>query len=482
MAVKENFISLFSGHEIEINQLPDRFPIKDFTYMFTSQRTTEKIQEKLKQIAEGRAQGQLHGNFWVDLRNMGLVKINSDEISDFGKVMYSFLQVERDDFKREHFILSNIRQQSYDIDTTILQGYEARVNDFENFLSLIPPFIEPGKELINNPDKLLVTSFLNAFPYALTRYFTLSESDQRGIDKLHESGLRNLFLDTEISTPYYKVARRLWNVWRVPERRVYFVKSVILSAYEDLVEQGDGSQRTEVTVLPQFAKILNIPILKDVIRESGNLAIKTEGDREYIIQQSISLPVMPPDRRVRMLSQTRRKRKASVIIINGSNDLLVSPNDVRSKYRILSPEEQQIEIDTRLEKTREHQKIVQKFWEYYHSHGFTQLYQNNFDLVVKFGNKVILHEMKTNDSSNERIQIIKGIGQLFYYEYFDLPPLVEGNSSEIYKVIAFQKKPEDIQLVEYIKSLGILPLWIGDHDEVTGDDKSIETLNSLVRA
>ena len=133
MAVKENSISLFSGHEIEINQLPDRFPIKDFTYMFTSQRTTEKIQEKLKQIAEGRAQGQLHGNFWVDLRNMGLVKINSDEISDFGKVMYSFLQVERDDFKREHFILSNIRQQSYDIDTTILQGYEARVNDFENF-------------------------------------------------------------------------------------------------------------------------------------------------------------------------------------------------------------------------------------------------------------------------------------------------------------------------------------------------------------
>jgi predicted HNH restriction endonuclease len=282
MTVKDDFMSLFGGHEAEIASLTERFPIRDFTYMETSQRTIAKIYIKLTQIIENQVPPIVHQNFWSDLRMMGLVKQNPNRISDFGKVVYEYFKNEKDSFKREYFILSNIKKRSYDIEINVQQLYQEKVRELEDCLSIIPALNQLGSELLNNPEKILITGFLNVFPYALRRYYNLPLDRQHAIDSLHESGCNELFDQTNVNeSPYFNIAKRLRNNWRAHDRRINFVKSVILSKYEDLVEDSNSSQ-IDFSIDPTFEKILNNIILNSILAKSDKIQVEGDGEERII--------------------------------------------------------------------------------------------------------------------------------------------------------------------------------------------------------
>lgn len=233
MGAKEDFISLFRGHEAELDDLPrTHFHIKDFSYMITSQRTTDRILEKLRDINSGNV-GVQHQNFWADLARIGLVNKERNGLSLFGKAVLDYFESETDDFKREHFIFNGIRQRSYDIDDEVVEEYEHLLQNLYECIGIIPAVNHPGEELIKNKEKLLITAFLNTFPYALVKYYQLNSERQRGIDTLRESGLSGHFGNPEAGEePYTKAAQRLLNIWRALDRRVNFVKSAVLCDYE----------------------------------------------------------------------------------------------------------------------------------------------------------------------------------------------------------------------------------------------------------
>jgi MoxR-like ATPase len=259
MTKKEIFSNLFVDEKID--DLDSRFQLKDFNFMMTSQRTVDKIFKKLEKIKNENVEEDEHGNFWPDLRTMGLTKIDENAISKFGEKTYEYFQNESDDFKREHFILSNIRKKSWDIPSEVQDNYFKKIKNLEDYLSIIPELNNGENAILNNTSKLFFTECLNTFPNALKNYFTLSPEDQKELDNLHESGLINLF-DSSIEGEgnLVKITNRFKNVCRAFDRRTNFIKSVILSEYEEL-----EGQRTLERLL-KFEKILNSQLLNEIIK------------------------------------------------------------------------------------------------------------------------------------------------------------------------------------------------------------------------
>jgi MoxR-like ATPase len=269
MTDKQDFIYIFQDYDPkDLQALPIRFRLLDFNFMITSQRTMARIHEKLEDIDQKKVSPKVHGNFWIDLRVLGLAKEDGDEISQFGKVTLEYFRKEKSPFKREHFILSNIRKRNFDISKKVYDNYFSKVENLGNYLNVIPTLNQKGKELLLNEEKIFFTECLNTFPKALNRYFSLPPDRQVALDSLHESGLKNLF-DPNIpkEAPYAKVARRFWNVCRAYGRRTNFIKSVILSEYEEKVSKSKY-HFILLEVLSNYAKILNEDLLVKVIKKS----------------------------------------------------------------------------------------------------------------------------------------------------------------------------------------------------------------------
>jgi MoxR-like ATPase len=269
MTTKQDFLYIFQDYDPqELQKLPTRFELLDFNFMITSQRTITRIYEKLEAIDQNKVGQKVHGNFWIDLRVLGLAKEDRDEISQFGKVTLEYFRKEKSAFKREHFILSNIRKRNYDIPKRVYDQYLSKVKNLRNYLDAIPALNQRGKELLRNEEKVFFTECLNTFPKALNRYFSLSPDRQAALDSLHESGLKNLF-DPNIpqEEPYAKVARRFWNVCRAYHRRTNFIRSTILSEYEEKVTRSKY-HFISLDILGDYAKILNESLLIRLIKKS----------------------------------------------------------------------------------------------------------------------------------------------------------------------------------------------------------------------
>lgn len=308
MSVKQDFIFLFQDYDIEeLRRLPVRFKLLDFNYMITSQRTMVKIHEKLEDIDQNRV-AKVHQNFWPDLRILGLAKQDRDEISQFGKVVLEYFRKENDNFKREHFILSNIRNQAYDIPKEVYQIYISKVENFYKYLQIIPTLNEKGKELLRNKEKIFFTECLNTFPKALRRYFSLSEERQKALDSLHESGLKNLFDPTNPQeAPFFNIARRFWNVCRAFDRRINFIKSVILSEYEEEVNKSEYHY-IPLRILDRYSKILNDDLLIEIIKKSDKIQLATglKSISETIIDD-LPLPMPSKEDIKEAISEIRKK-------------------------------------------------------------------------------------------------------------------------------------------------------------------------------
>lgn len=284
MGTTEDFSNLFSGMENDLKNLDNRFPLKNFNFMVTSQRSMNMIHNKLKKVVAGQVPSNAHQNFWADLRILGLAKPHSKKLSKFGLAVYDCFNQENNDFKREHFILKNIRNKSYDIPSAVHREYLEKVTNLKQFLKIIPSLNTPARSILYNLNKLYFTECLNTFPLVLKRYFQLSEARQKDLDNLHESGLKQLFDSSEQNTKHlYKVANRFWNVCRAFERRSNFIKSVILSEYEEKSEKT-SSVSLSLKKLPTFKKILNDKILQEIVSNSTDIQIiKSSTAKKYAV-------------------------------------------------------------------------------------------------------------------------------------------------------------------------------------------------------
>jgi hypothetical protein len=138
-------------------------------------------------------------------------------------------------------------------------------------------------------------------------------------------------------------------------------------------------------------------------------------------------------------------------------------------------------IDLLNERTQAHQDLVAKLYMLYSGAGF-ECKDWPFDLLVKTPNAYLLHEMKTvkaHDLRDERRRIREAIGQLAYYEYFDVIPKIPTNS-RVKRFVVLQRAPA-AQHVTFLKSKEIGAIWIDSHGEIEGDETSLRTIRKLVK-
>jgi hypothetical protein len=126
------------------------------------------------------------------------------------------------------------------------------------------------------------------------------------------------------------------------------------------------------------------------------------------------------------------------------------------------------------ERSEEHEKLVAKFAKLLEQHGLT-CYEGNFDLLTEQAAEALLLEMKTIDERNEREQIMKAVGQLGYYGYFDAPHFVSAGKP-VRKGIVLSRAPFQADHVKFLRSMDVYVFWLDEKGEVTGEPESLEFL------
>jgi len=135
-------------------------------------------------------------------------------------------------------------------------------------------------------------------------------------------------------------------------------------------------------------------------------------------------------------------------------------------------------IELLRERTDQHQQLVATMSELYLSHGLVPR-EGDFDLVVETGGVAVLHEMKTLTDTNERLQVMQAVGQLFYYEHFAVGPEI-GPGIRIEKAVVFDRPPADQAHVDYLATLGIHVYWRTSTGEIDGSPQSVTFLRTLL--
>lgn len=184
---------------------------------------------------------------------------------------------------------------------------------------------------------------------------------------------------------------------------------------------------------------------------------------------------------VRRRRVVRIRRRPSMRRIENRDQLRISEREGEREIG----EDMREEIRELLaERNGEHQEIVMRFFDVYNERGM-DAFRDNFDLLVVNGNIALLHEMKTLSGANERDQIMKGIGQLFYYENLDIPELDMPEISEnplirVVKALVFQKQLSNPLHVEFIKNLGIHVFWLNEGGGIEGETESMTFLENFL--
>jgi hypothetical protein len=426
----------------------------------------DRVFEKLKEIDAGTItkSTKVHPDYWSDLKTLGLAHPTKKELSDLGIAALQFFRKESDSFKREHFILSNIRRRTYDISEDVFGRYQIKVRNLEEFLRVIPR--RNGNQLLQDEHKLTFTECLNTFPSALRRYFQLSPDRQSTLDHLGEQGLKSLF-DPKNTTdaPYAKVATRFLNVWRGLVRRTTFVKSYLLSSYEDQVVKSKTGQAS-YTMPPIFLKIITKNSLRRLIAESTIVSLVRKG-RKRVLRST-------PYHHVRRSTEvtdtnifTRGKWKA----------------DAKSQLATLDPADRQRALDILHERTREHDLIVKKVCEQiYDGIRGLRFDKFSFDLLAERGRHAILHEIKTiktRDRADEKRQVMRALGQLLYYEHFDVPTELKNQDAKVHKIAVFQRRLFDPEHIRFLHRSGIGVLWMNSRGEIHVDEHARAILKAF---
>lgn len=173
----------------------------------------------------------------------------------------------------------------------------------------------------------------------------------------------------------------------------------------------------------------------------------------------------------------RRRFRGSRQITNPAT-LIPSPGAPVTALPAVDPLERARQIELQRERTEQHQRLVAAMSELYLARGITPI-EKDFDLLIETNGIAVLHEMKTLTDTNERLQVMHAVGQLLYYEYFDVP-LEIGLGVRLEKAVVFDRALADRAHMDYLESLGIHVFWTTSAGEIDGTPSGIAFLRNLL--
>lgn len=251
------------------------------------------------------------------------------------------------------------------------------------------------------------------------------------------------------------------------KRIVTNIAQHLSSFEEELMTQGisESNARNAVKILPAIAEQVRL------IRRTDGIAYITPFGRtvSQLNAQDAKNIVMPG---------SNRKRPFYRIIEKG--------DDLRHIWEKLDIED--VDFDERGASNRQelirnrtdiHQQTLKKIVDFL-SPSWT-IGVGNFDLLAIKGSHALLVEVKSllpNDVSDERLRIIEGVGELLFYESFDVPELIKNTETHVQKIMLFSHKPNDNRHINFLVSHGIWVLWV-EGNSITGEENSISSFNSL---
>lgn len=203
----------------------------------------------------------------------------------------------------------------------------------------------------------------------------------------------------------------------------------------------DTQRANAVKIFPSLAVYAGL-----VLEEDGLYSLSQDGWRV------LGLPA--PAQAGNAIRQHRGRRTTAGRLVNGAT---VGRRRNNRPPRTLSPEEQARAAARLAERTDSHQALVRRVYNLI-GDGRGTVFEDEFsyDLVWipdEPGAPVILFEMKSvTDETDAYARIRHAVGQLIYYEYFNVAPTVGGR--HIRKIAAFDSRIP-APLVEYLTELKI---------------------------
>lgn len=245
------------------------------------------------------------------------------------------------------------------------------------------------------------------------------------------------------------------------------------------IEEGSSTFRQEASVegMSESNARNSVKIIPAIAEKVG--LIERKNGMAKITPFGRTVLNLDPESAEEIVFPKGKKRRPFFRIISKDDDL-------KRKWKPLDFED--VEFDplaygkgkeTIQERTDIHQETVSKLVQAFREGWITG--DGNFDLLAFKGNKALLFEVKSlidGDISDERRRIIEGIGELYFYEGFDVPDILKSGSYYLQKIMVFSQKPADHEHVRFLASLNIFVIWFDNH-MLSGDKKSINKLKDV---
>lgn len=218
------------------------------------------------------------------------------------------------------------------------------------------------------------------------------------------------------------------------------------------MKADDRLQALDITDFQRANAVKIFPTLSEyaglVVEEDGLWSLSQDGWRV------LGLPQNTPAQAAQAIRQRRGRRTTVGRLVN-----IVTAGQRRATRppRALTPEEQQRAYERLAERTDAHQGIVRRIWSHI-GQGRGDMFEDEFSYDLLFvpsdeAESAVLFEMKSiTNETDAYARVRHAVGQLVYYEYFNVAPSLNGRSID--KIAAFDSEiPEP--LVEYLTALGI---------------------------
>jgi len=217
------------------------------------------------------------------------------------------------------------------------------------------------------------------------------------------------------------------------------------------VERVDGRLRLQTEV--SFDPYQDVPdaVYADAVYQAALARIAS-----YV---SLTLTETPPTilavtTKLRRVTHTRRFVSAAV----EEEEAIQTEQTPAFSYEELLAK-RQAGIIARERRTKQHTRLQELVADHYRAkYGVEPRVSDLYDLYLLPTKLFIAHEMKTVTPQDERERIREAVGQLLYYEFFELPGIA-GDDCEVINIVAVDHPLTDGRHKDFLAKLGIGLVW-----------------------
>lgn len=194
-----------------------------------------------------------------------------------------------------------------------------------------------------------------------------------------------------------------------------------------------------------------IKILPALARQVGD--VREENGRYYLVGEA---PAGRPRRRVRRLRGARRTAAMHRTV----TPITIATSPIRSDRSLREEEyaDPELSAELRHDRLTRHQELVRQVGAVLADEEY-ELHEDPYDALATHRERPsLLVEAKTLDGSppDESAQVRAVIGQLFYYEHFEVPP--DMRRTGLILVAIFERRPSE-EHITLLESLHIVAIW-----------------------